>query len=70
MPEPDLLPLVVTDAMLEGAKDRIPVLPRDSAVDLVKSYGGALLWCGVLCLIRRHLLNFKLGCFPAAFEPA
>jgi len=41
MPEPDLLPLVVTDAMLEGAKDRIPVLPRDSAVDLVKSYGGS-----------------------------
>jgi len=41
MPEPDLLPLVVTDAMLEGAKDRIPVLPRDSAVDLVKSHGGS-----------------------------
>ena len=38
MPEPDLPPLVITDAMMATALERLPVLPRESVEELAATY--------------------------------
>ncbi|WP_370388020.1 Asp-tRNA(Asn)/Glu-tRNA(Gln) amidotransferase subunit GatB [Snodgrassella alvi] len=38
-PDPDLLPVVITDTMLEAAKASMPVLPKEMAARFIEQYG-------------------------------
>ena len=53
MPEPDLPPLIVTDAMMARAKECLPVLPRESVEELVDTYAIGYVATHWTCLCLR-----------------
>ena len=51
-PEPDLLPLELTEAWVRGIRDRLPELPEQKRARFVKSYGLSPYDAGVLTVDR------------------
>ena len=67
-PEPDLLPLVVEDSLIEGLRENLPELPQEKKERFVEEYGLPPYDAGVLTS-SRELADYYEAAAKAAGDP-